>query len=220
MANPEQAGEPSMEEILASIRKIISDEDEVPESEQGAQETKTEDAESFDEADHDRAFEAAESEVFAEDEGGDAGEPAATEDQAPTGEDADVFDTGVDADLLELSEDTIVTETPPQVTITEPVEDDISFAEEDDAGEAETSAPEPTPPPKDDAPAAAPASLAGGMLSSEANASVASAFENLTSVMLSDNARTLDDLVKDMLKPMLKTWLDQNLPTAGRTVGT
>jgi cell pole-organizing protein PopZ len=30
---------------------------------------------------------------------------------------------------------------------------------------------------------------------------------------LSNNARTLEDLVKDMLKPMLKSWLDDNLPT-------
>jgi cell pole-organizing protein PopZ len=30
--------------------------------------------------------------------------------------------------------------------------------------------------------------------------------------VLSQNARTLDDLVKDMLRPMLKSWLDDNLP--------
>ena len=27
-----------------------------------------------------------------------------------------------------------------------------------------------------------------------------------------NNARTLEDLVKEMLRPMLKTWLDDNLP--------
>jgi cell pole-organizing protein PopZ len=26
------------------------------------------------------------------------------------------------------------------------------------------------------------------------------------------NARTLEDLVRDMLRPMLKSWLDENLP--------
>ncbi|XBY46276.1 DUF2497 domain-containing protein [Methyloraptor flagellatus] len=31
--------------------------------------------------------------------------------------------------------------------------------------------------------------------------------------VLSSNARTLEDLVQDMLRPMLKGWLDQNLPT-------
>ena len=30
--------------------------------------------------------------------------------------------------------------------------------------------------------------------------------------MLSQNARTLEDLVKEMLRPMLKSWLDDNLP--------
>ena len=30
--------------------------------------------------------------------------------------------------------------------------------------------------------------------------------------MLSNNARTLEDLVKEMLRPMLKSWLDDNLP--------
>ena len=30
--------------------------------------------------------------------------------------------------------------------------------------------------------------------------------------MLGQNARTLEDLVKEMLRPMLKAWLDDNLP--------
>ena len=30
--------------------------------------------------------------------------------------------------------------------------------------------------------------------------------------VLSNNARTLEDLVKEMLRPMLKAWLDDNLP--------
>ena len=30
--------------------------------------------------------------------------------------------------------------------------------------------------------------------------------------VLTQNARTLEDLVKDMLRPMLKGWLDENLP--------
>ena len=31
--------------------------------------------------------------------------------------------------------------------------------------------------------------------------------------MLLQNARTLEDLVRDMLRPMLKSWLDDNLPS-------
>nr|WP_242390393.1 DUF2497 domain-containing protein [Polymorphum gilvum] len=43
-------------------------------------------------------------------------------------------------------------------------------------------------------------------------AAVHAAFENLSTTVLNANARTLEDLVKDMLRPMLKAWLDQNLP--------
>ena len=35
---------------------------------------------------------------------------------------------------------------------------------------------------------------------------------NLVSTVSSGNARTLEDLVKEMLRPMLKAWLDDNLP--------
>ena len=52
-----------------------------------------------------------------------------------------------------------------------------------------------------------------GLLSPQAGASVSGAFSQLAHTVLSQNARTLDDLVKEMLKPMLKGWLDENLPT-------
>ena len=41
---------------------------------------------------------------------------------------------------------------------------------------------------------------------------VESAFNSLAHTVLSSNARTLEDLVKEMLRPMLKSWLDDNLP--------
>ena len=43
-------------------------------------------------------------------------------------------------------------------------------------------------------------------------AAVDSAFSTLAHTVLSNNARTLEDLVKEMLRPMLKSWLDDNLP--------
>jgi cell pole-organizing protein PopZ len=52
-----------------------------------------------------------------------------------------------------------------------------------------------------------------GMLSNTTAASVESAFNALASTVLSNNARTLEDLVKEMLRPMLKAWLDDNLPS-------
>lgn len=50
------------------------------------------------------------------------------------------------------------------------------------------------------------------LLSQSTAAAVDSAFNSLAQTVLSNNARTLEDLVKEMLRPMLKTWLDDNLP--------
>lgn len=50
------------------------------------------------------------------------------------------------------------------------------------------------------------------LLSQAAAASVDSAFNALAQTVLIQNARTLEDLVKEMLRPLLKSWLDDNLP--------
>ena len=50
------------------------------------------------------------------------------------------------------------------------------------------------------------------LLSDQASSVVTNAFGQLASTVLSNNARTLEDLVKEMLRPMLKSWLDDNLP--------
>ena len=50
------------------------------------------------------------------------------------------------------------------------------------------------------------------LLSTETSAAVDSAFNTLAHTVLVQNARTLEDLVKEMLRPMLKAWLDDNLP--------
>lgn len=50
------------------------------------------------------------------------------------------------------------------------------------------------------------------MLSQSTVSAVESAFNSLASTVLSNNARTLEDLVREMLRPMLKSWLDDNLP--------
>jgi len=52
----------------------------------------------------------------------------------------------------------------------------------------------------------------GRLISSEASAAVDSAFNALAQTVLVKNARTLEDLVREMLRPMLKSWLDDNLP--------
>jgi cell pole-organizing protein PopZ len=50
------------------------------------------------------------------------------------------------------------------------------------------------------------------ILSQSTVSAVESAFNTLANTVLSNNARTLEDLVKEMLRPMLKSWLDDNLP--------
>ena len=42
---------------------------------------------------------------------------------------------------------------------------------------------------------------------------VHSAWDALAQSVLIENVRTLQDLVQEMLRPMLKSWLDDNLPT-------
>jgi cell pole-organizing protein PopZ len=51
------------------------------------------------------------------------------------------------------------------------------------------------------------------LLSSAANASVADAFTRLGSTLMPTQPQTLEELMKDMLRPMLKSWLDENLPS-------
>jgi hypothetical protein len=50
------------------------------------------------------------------------------------------------------------------------------------------------------------------LMSSATSAAVDSAFNTLAHTVLVHNARTLEDLVKEMLQPLLKSWLDDNLP--------
>jgi uncharacterized protein len=51
------------------------------------------------------------------------------------------------------------------------------------------------------------------LISAEADRAAAASFGALTNTILSKNARTLDDLMHEMMRPMVKQWLDDNLPT-------
>jgi len=50
------------------------------------------------------------------------------------------------------------------------------------------------------------------LISNDTSAAINSAFNTLAQTVLVQNARTLEDLVREMLRPMLKAWLDDNLP--------
>ncbi len=120
------------------------------------------------------------------------------------------------ADILDLTDDMRAPEASLAAFRTIDAHPDVMFT---DAAAA-------TPPPMPEAPPAkmmadhlesARQALAEQMdrplLSTSASAAVDNAFNSLAHTVLSQNARTLDDLVKDMLRPMLKSWLDDNLPS-------
>ena len=70
------------------------------------------------------------------------------------------------------------------------------------------------------APAPAPAVIveerepadAGPLVSAAATESIASAFQALTTSVALTNSDTIDRHVRELLRPMLRTWLDDNLP--------
>ena len=51
-----------------------------------------------------------------------------------------------------------------------------------------------------------------GLLSRKTTTAVGSAFNTLTE-MVKKNERSLEDVVRETLRPMLKSWLDENLPS-------
>jgi uncharacterized protein len=54
---------------------------------------------------------------------------------------------------------------------------------------------------------------ADSLLSRETSASVSGAFSRLSEAAKPAQPQTVEDLMKEMLRPMLKTWLDDNLPS-------
>ncbi len=112
-------------------------------------------------------------------------------------------------DVFELTDEMVVAEEPeaPAFRRVEPA-DDLEFAE---AAAASMQPPRFDPPSYEPPPREQPA-MAPQMMSQSTASAVESAFHSLANTVLSNNARTLEDLVKEMLRPMLKSWLDDNLP--------
>jgi cell pole-organizing protein PopZ len=115
-------------------------------------------------------------------------------------------------EVFELTDDMAVASAPPPPPPAfhkvEP-EDDLEFTESA-ASRAINRPPAYEPPAFDPPPAASTPQAA--ILSHSTVSAVESAFNTLAHTVLSNNARTLEDLVKEMLRPMLKSWLDDNLP--------
>jgi cell pole-organizing protein PopZ len=186
MTQPAKAHEPSMEEILASIRRIIADDDATKQPPKPAEAepaaVKPPPAPPPVAASPPPPPKAAQDDIDAMLADMDADMDEAAEAPAPPAE-----------DVFELTEAMAAPDPePPSFRRIEP-EQDVVFEE-------------PLPPP----PRAAPPETA--LLSNAASAAVHSAFGTLAHSMLVQNTRTLEDLVKEMLRPMLKAWLDDNLP--------
>jgi uncharacterized protein len=196
MAQAAKSQEPSMEEILASIRRIIAEDDPEKSAQHQAQGAGVE-----------LNPDAASSSLGAARAMGDSysATPARPQDASSASEGFSGAGTKVDrsSTILDLTEPT--SSAPRSVAS---AFDSSSPPPEDAAIEADnandTASPTQIGPVHDHA--------GGGLMSSATSAAVDSAFNALAQTVLVHNARTLEDLVREMLRPMLKVWLDDNLP--------
>jgi cell pole-organizing protein PopZ len=192
MANPSTANEPSMEEILASIRQIISEDGEG--SPAARPEGRGKDpAEQDGPPDVDLA----------------AAAPAAAPPRAERAPQQGGPMKPQTSDNAARAQQAVQSSSAPAAPAPAP--------ETRHSAEAPAPVPQPTVAAAKPAPVPAPQRQNGSpeqrpLLSDRSNAAVSGAFGTLTHTILAQHARTLDDLVAEMLRPMLKEWLDDNLP--------
>jgi cell pole-organizing protein PopZ len=163
------AQEPTMEEILASIRRIISEDDAPPAEAQAAPEP-----------------------VFA---------PAPVEPE--------------DEDVLELTdaiEASAPLETHGDLDVYEPAAPEPAWTPEPEPAPV-FSAPVPEPAPYVPPPSYSAPGEDDDLIGAAAASATASAFGRLEAALsMPAPGRSLDDVVRELLKPLLKQWLDENLP--------
>ncbi|WP_026202357.1 PopZ family protein [Bradyrhizobium sp. WSM2793] len=235
MTQPAKVTEPSMEEILASIRRIIADDEAKPPLAEAAKPAPAPAApapkpQAMNDIPPSKVAPtkpAAEKPAPPPAAKPAAAPPPAAEASPNSQDDIDALLAGLDTattapevrepepepepepDVLELTDEMAMDPTPPppppSFRKVEP-RDDLEFTE--------SPPPRPTPAPSYapvdfDAPPLPPQQP---MLAQSTVSAVESAFNSLAHTVLSSNARTLEDLVKEMLRPMLKSWLDDNLP--------
>jgi cell pole-organizing protein PopZ len=224
-----------MEEILASIRRIIADDEAKPPPSEAAKPEKPAAAPAPKPAMNDippskvaPAKPAAAAPPPAAKPAPAPPPPAPAADASNSQDDIDALLAGLDAatpapevrapepepepepepDVLELTDDMAMEAAPPppppSFQKVEP-RDDLEFSE----------MPRRQTPPPPYAPVnydAAPLPPQQPILAQSTVSAVEAAFNSLAHTVLSSNARTLEDLVKEMLRPLLKSWLDDNLP--------
>lgn len=235
MTQPAKVTEPSMEEILASIRRIIADDEAKPPPAEAAKPASATPAPKPQAMNDIPPSKVAPAKPAAEKP---APPPAAKPAPAPppsapaadasnNQDDIDALLAGLDEatpapeirapepepepDVLELTDEMAMD---PELTPAPPPPSFHRVDPRDDLEFAETPPARPTPAPSYapvdfDAPPLPPQQP---ILAQSTVSAVESAFNSLAHTVLSSNARTLEDLVKEMLRPMLKSWLDDNLP--------
>ncbi|MBI1236757.1 MAG: DUF2497 domain-containing protein [Alphaproteobacteria bacterium] len=190
--------EPSMEEILASIRRIIDEDEDGGDAEAAAESPAAE--EPAEEAAPEPAPEPA------------AEAPAEPEPVAEAPAEPEVAD---DDEVLELTDkiDEVGGGTDPLA-----LDDDLMIVDREDDAPAPQPEPEPEPVAEaapEPAPAPQPAaeeddSLVGAPAATAAAGAFDALAENLR--VASADGLTLEGIVREMMRPMLKDWLDTNLP--------
>ena len=194
-----------MEDILASIRRIISDDEDTGEETKEADVPKAKvEPETAEEVDFD---------AIDVDE-----EPAAAEETNDQSSIDDIFD------LTDVVEDEPEADEPVSQADVDEMDFDIVGDDAEDVADLDFVDAETTAADKDAEVdfAAAPDTADENeaepakphLLSPDAQATASAAFGALASTMLSHSggARTLEEIVEDLLRPLLKAWLDQNLP--------
>ncbi|APG12088.1 cell pole-organizing protein PopZ [Bradyrhizobium sp. JR7.2] len=236
MTQPAKVTEPSMEEILASIRRIIADDEAKPPPAEAAKPAPAAAAPKPSAMNDIPPSKVAPAKPAAEKPAPPPvakpapapPPPAPAADASNNQDDIDALLAGLDAatpapevrapepepepepDVLELTDEMAVDPEPtpppppPSFRKVEP-RDDLEFAESPlrlmpSSSYAAVDYDAPPVPPQQP------------ILAQSTVSAVESAFNSLAHTVLSSNARTLEDLVKEMLRPMLKSWLDDNLP--------
>ena len=223
MTQPAKVQEPSMEEILASIRRIIADDEAKPADRPAAAAPAAPPPKTVMKDIPPSAIAVAQAPAAKAAAPAPAPKPAPPPPAAAAASnsqddidamlaslEADTAEEEVrkpqpDGDVFELTDEMALSPAPapPPAASFSKIDppDDLEFTEARAAQRHPMSQPPPLEMP-----------MPGPILSRTTVNAVESAFNTLAHTVLSNNARTLEDLVKEMLRPMLKSWLDDNLP--------
>jgi cell pole-organizing protein PopZ len=178
--------EPSMEEILASIRRIISDDDtdDVKSDDAAVEEGVEENDDVLELTDVVEDEEPVQETEPAEEEAAEVPEeeaPQSQDDIDSLFDEADSSNTDDEVELVEEEEDEPPIEVAAEVTPVVAIEGSII----------------------DEAPATAATGSLSGLVA---------AVDAAHGTPIGNGNRTIEDLVKEVMRPMIKEWLDENLP--------